>query len=151
MYYVQYATSFSHRNPFLHIFYTHFNTLKKKALGKHCGKRWNCSNQAISPFPTMISIQFVFQNPSIATFQLSSAASLNFGRYQNGILGNGLKVIPMVGRGWGIRQEIQHAKVRVNQRTDSPESRLVYTRLEVALQILERKIHKNTKISSLYS
>ena len=38
-----------------------------------------------------------------------------------------------------------------NQRTDSPESRLVYTRLEVALQILERKIYKNTKISSLYS
>ena len=24
--------------------YTHFNTLKKnKTLGKHCGKRWNCS------------------------------------------------------------------------------------------------------------
>ena len=39
----------------------------------------------------------------------------------------------------------------VNQRTDSPESRLVYTRLEVALQILERKIYKNVKISSLYS
>ena len=38
-----------------------------------------------------------------------------------------------------------------NQRTDSPESRLVYTRLEVAVQILERKIYKNTKISSLYS
>ena len=38
-----------------------------------------------------------------------------------------------------------------NQRTDSPESRLVYTRLEVALQILERKIYKNTKIASLYS
>ena len=23
--------------------YTHFNTLKKKASRKHCGKRWNCS------------------------------------------------------------------------------------------------------------
>ena len=32
-----------------------------------------------------------------------------------------------------------------NQRTDSPESRLVYTRLEVALQILERKITKIQK------
>ena len=42
-------------------------------------------------------------------------------------------------------------EIEVNQRTDSPESRLVYTRLEVALQILERKIYKNTKISSLYS
>ena len=39
----------------------------------------------------------------------------------------------------------------LNQRTDSPESRLVYTRLEVALQIFERKIYKNTKMSSLYS
>ena len=30
--------------------YTHFNTLKQKVLGKHCGKRWNCSKSAISPF-----------------------------------------------------------------------------------------------------
>ena len=29
-------------------------------------------------------------NPSIATFQLSSAASLNLGWSQNGVLGNGL-------------------------------------------------------------
>ena len=28
----------------------HFNTLKKKALGKHCGKSWNCSRWASSPF-----------------------------------------------------------------------------------------------------
>ena len=27
-------------NPFLHIhIYTHFNTMEKKAFGKHCGKR----------------------------------------------------------------------------------------------------------------
>ena len=30
-------------------------------------------------------------NPFIATFQLLSAASLNVGRSQNGVLGNGLK------------------------------------------------------------
>ena len=41
--------------------YTHFNTLKKKALGKHCGKRWNCSKWAISHFSTMFSMQNVFK------------------------------------------------------------------------------------------
>ena len=30
------------------------------------------------------------QNPLLATFQLSSAASLNLGRSPNGVLGNGL-------------------------------------------------------------
>ena len=39
--------------------YICFITLKKKALRKHCGKRWNCSKWAISPFPTMFSTQFV--------------------------------------------------------------------------------------------
>ena len=36
----------------------------------------------------MFSMQFL--NPLIATFHLSSAASLNFGRSQNGLLGSGL-------------------------------------------------------------
>ena len=35
-------------------------------------------------------MKFVSQNPSIATFQLSSAASLNLGWSQNGVFGNGL-------------------------------------------------------------
>ena len=39
--------------------YTNFDTLKKKALSKHCGKRWNCSKRAISPFLTMFSMQSV--------------------------------------------------------------------------------------------
>ena len=38
----------------------------------------------------MFSVQYVFQNPLIATLQLSSAASLNLGCSQNGVLGNGL-------------------------------------------------------------
>ena len=38
----------------------------------------------------MFFMQFVSLNPSIATFQLSSAASLNLGWSQNGVLGNGL-------------------------------------------------------------
>ena len=35
-------------------------------------------------------MQSVSENPSIATFQLSSAASLNLGRSQNGVIGNGI-------------------------------------------------------------
>ena len=71
--------------------YTHFNTLKKKVVGKHCGRWRNCSKRAISHFYTMVSMQSVFLNPEIATFQLSSAASFNLGRSQNGVLGKGLK------------------------------------------------------------
>ena len=40
----------------------------------------------------MFPMQSVCQNPSLATFQLSSAASLNLGQSQNGVSGNGLKV-----------------------------------------------------------
>ena len=39
----------------------------------------------------MFSMEFVSKIFLIATFQLSSAASLNLGRSQNGVLGNGLK------------------------------------------------------------
>ena len=37
----------------------------------------------------MFSVQSVIVNPLIATFQLSSAACLNLGQSQNGVLGNG--------------------------------------------------------------
>ena len=57
--------------------YNHFYKLKKKALGKHC-------------FSTIFSMQSVSKNPLIATFQFSSAASLNLGWSQNGVLENGL-------------------------------------------------------------
>ena len=36
-----------------------FNASKKKALGKHCGKRWNWSEWAISPFSAIFSMQSV--------------------------------------------------------------------------------------------
>ena len=39
--------------------FTHFNTSRKKASGKHCGKTRNCSKLAISPFTTMFSMQSV--------------------------------------------------------------------------------------------
>ena len=38
----------------------------------------------------MFSMQSVSYNPIVATFQLSSAGSLNLGPSQNGVLGNGL-------------------------------------------------------------
>ena len=38
----------------------------------------------------MFSMQSASKYPLIVTFQLSSAASLNLGRSQNGVLGNGL-------------------------------------------------------------
>ena len=38
----------------------------------------------------MFSVQSVSYNPLVTTFQLSSAASLNLGQSQNGVLGNGL-------------------------------------------------------------
>ena len=44
----------------------------------------------------MFSMQSVFQNPLIAIFQLSSAASLHLGQSQNAVLGNGLNVWPQV-------------------------------------------------------
>ena len=48
------------------------------------------------PFSTMFSVQTVFLNPLIAIlakFQLAYAASLNLGRSQCGVLGNGLKQV----------------------------------------------------------
>ena len=47
-------------------------------------------NEQFHLFSTVFSIQSVSQNPLIAIFQLSSAASLNLGLSQNGGLGNGL-------------------------------------------------------------
>ena len=44
----------------------------------------------------MFSMQSVSENPLIVTFQLSSAASLNLERSQNGVLGNGLMEVQMM-------------------------------------------------------
>ena len=49
-----------------------------------------CSNEQFHLFSTMFSKQSVSKYPLKATFQLSSAASLNLGLFQNGVLGNGL-------------------------------------------------------------
>ena len=41
----------------------------------------------------LFSMETVSLNPLMATFQLSSAASLNLGWSQNGVLGNGLRLV----------------------------------------------------------
>ena len=43
----------------------------------------------------MFSMQSLPYNPLIATFQLSSAASLNLGQSQNSVLGNGLTLLTL--------------------------------------------------------
>ena len=77
--------------------YTHFHTLKKKALESDCGQReiahmsnftffhnvfygiciFRSFNRIMSPFSTMFSMESVSSDPLIATFWLLSAASLN--------------------------------------------------------------------------
>ena len=44
---------------------------------KHCGKRRNCSEQAISPIPTVFSIHLENFLPFSSTLKLSSANSFN--------------------------------------------------------------------------
>ena len=57
-------------------------------------------------------MQSVSKNPLIATFQLSSAASLNLGRSQNGVLGNELTIYNV---GNGVRyQTINHLPCYTN-------------------------------------
>ena len=48
-------------------------------------------NEQFYIFSTLFSVQYESRNPLKATFQLSSAPSLNLGRSQNGVLENRLK------------------------------------------------------------
>ena len=54
-------------------------------------------NEQFHFFPTMFSMESISENPLIATFQLSSEASLNLGWSQNGILGKGLNMHSAIG------------------------------------------------------
>ena len=72
--------------------YTHFNTSQKKSCWKTLWKKGEIAqNEQFHFFSTMFSRQSVSYNLLIATFQLSSAASLNMGLSQKGVLGNGLR------------------------------------------------------------
>ena len=68
--------------------YTRFNTLKKK-LSENIAEKGD-QNELFHLFPQCFLCNLYLKNPLTATFQLSFAASLNLGRSQNGILGNGL-------------------------------------------------------------
>ena len=70
--------------------YTQFNTMKKKLWENIVGKGEIAHFEQFHPSSIMFSMQSVSTVPLIATSQLSSASSLNLGRSQNGVLGNGL-------------------------------------------------------------
>ena len=69
--------------------HTHFNTLKKKAIGKTLWKKVKLLKMSNFTYYHNVFYKSTSQNPYIATFQLSSAASLNLGRSQNGVEGIG--------------------------------------------------------------
>ena len=54
--------------------------MKKNASGKHCGKGETAQNEQFHLFPQCFLCNLYFKNSLVATFQLSSAASLNLGR-----------------------------------------------------------------------
>ena len=72
--------------------FTHFNTEEKKNFWKEntVEKGEIAQNEQFHLLPQCFSMQSVCQNPLMTKFQLSSVASLNLGRSQNGLLGNGL-------------------------------------------------------------
>ena len=68
--------------------YSHFNTLKKKSFRKTLWKKGEISqNEQFYLYPQCFVCN-LYLYPLIAIFQLSSAASLNLRRSQNGLLGN---------------------------------------------------------------
>ena len=72
--------------------YTHFYHFEEKKLSENIVPKGEIAqSEQFHIFSTMFSMQFVYQNPLIATFQLSYAASLNLGQSQNAVSGNGLK------------------------------------------------------------
>ena len=62
----------------------------------------------------MFSMQSVSKNPLLATFQLSSAASLKLGRSQNSVLGNGLSIdfLSMMHQGHTLSHPLPNSKVK---------------------------------------
>ena len=70
---------------------SHFSTLKKSLWKNIVEKSEIAQNEQFHLFSTMFSMQSVSYNPFIVKFHLSSAASLNLGQSQNGLLGNGFK------------------------------------------------------------
>ena len=71
---------------------SHFSTLKKSLWKNIVEKSEIAQNEQFHLFSTMFSMQSVSYNPVIVKFHLSSAASLNLGQSQNGLLGNGLSM-----------------------------------------------------------
>ena len=70
--------------------YTHFNTMKKKTLWKTLLKKMKLLKMSNFTYFQNVFYAICILISLKATFQLSSAASLNLGQFQNGVLGNGL-------------------------------------------------------------
>ena len=67
-----------------------FDASTVKRLGKHCSKRRNCTDSAISPFPTMFSDPSEKQKHFFPLLNLSSANPFNLEKFKIALSGNGL-------------------------------------------------------------
>ena len=56
---------------------SHFDALKIYSCGKHCEKRRNCLEQAISPFLTMFSTRYDTHFSFLMHFKMLSVICLN--------------------------------------------------------------------------
>ena len=70
-------------------FHTYLNTLKH--LENFVGKGEIAQDEQFHLFPQYFLCNLYLKVLKVVTFQLSSAASLNLGQFQIGILGNGLR------------------------------------------------------------
>ena len=80
------ATSLTHYHTMLHL-----DALKIYSYGKHCEKRRNCLQQAISPFLTMFSSLYCTYFSFKMHFKMSSAIGFNLN--QSKILSSGFGII----------------------------------------------------------
>ena len=71
----------------------HFDTLMIYSCGKHCEKRRNCLQQAISPFLTMFPTLYGTYFPFYMHFKMSSAICFNLDQSKILSSGNGLNEI----------------------------------------------------------
>ena len=69
---------------------SHFDALKTYSYGKHCEKRRNCLQQAISPFLTMFSTVYGNYFPFSMHLKMSSAICFNLDLSKILSSGNGL-------------------------------------------------------------
>ena len=70
--------------------YTHFDASTTGSFRKHCGISRNCSQRAISPFPTMFSTQSDNCTPFVHSFDIIFLFAAELEEPKIGIRGKGL-------------------------------------------------------------